>query len=244
MASMSDRLLNVNGRRVLRELRDHHVLPKPVGDKLLERIPAVPLSAIVGKPEIRVLGTYCYADGYLPWCDLVALMSVVVDRAPRSILEIGTFNGYTTLLMALNLPEAEIHTIDLPEDFQDLGPRNGLVKDDFHLIASRRVGCEYRAEPSVKTIHQHFGDTAEYDLPAAEFYFIDGSHTYSYARNDTERALASGAAKTLVWHDCDRHHCGVTQVLVEMLEAGRPVRRIAGTNLAILDVAAPVAAQA
>jgi hypothetical protein len=234
MPSFSAHLMNVSLDKILRKLRNMGVLPKPSAEKLLVRIPEVSLSEIVSKPTIRVVGTYSYVDGYLPWCDILGLISVLVDRSPRTILEVGTFNGYTTRLMALNLPDAEIHTIDLPEDFKDTG--TGQEKDDFHLILSRRVGFEYRADPSVKSIQQHFGDTAEYIFPAAEFCFIDGSHTYSYARNDTEKALASGATKTLVWHDCDRFHPGVTGWLVEMIQAGYLIRRIKDTNLAILDV--------
>jgi hypothetical protein len=236
MPLFSARLMNVNLSKILRELRNRGVLPKPSAEKLLDRIPVVSLSEIVSKPTIRVVGTYSYVDGYLPWCDILALMSILVDRSPRTILEVGTFNGYTTRLMALNLPDAEIHTIDLPEDFKDTGAGTRPPKDDFHLIAARHVGFEYRADSSIKSIQQHFGDTAEYMFPVAEFCFIDGSHTYFYARNDTEKALASGAAKTLVWHDCDRFHPGVTSWLIEMIQAGYPVRRIEGTNLAILNV--------
>jgi hypothetical protein len=177
MPSFSERLMSVNLDVILRKLRNKGVLPKPSAEKLLDRIPKILVSEIVSKPTIRVVGTYSYVDGYLPWCDILALLSVLVDRSPRTILEVGTFNGYTTRLMALNLPDAEIHTIDLPEDFKDTDA--GLQKDDFHLIAGRRVGSEYRADPSIKCIQQHFGDTAEYVFPVAEFCFIDGSHTYS-----------------------------------------------------------------
>jgi hypothetical protein len=236
MSSFGELLMNIDLNRILRKLRDMGVLPKPLGYKFLDRIPTVPLSEIVSKPTIRVVGTYSYVDGYLPWCDILALMSVLVDRSPHTILEVGTFNGYTTRLMALNLPDAEIHTLDLPEDFTDTGTGSGLPKDDFHLIGARRVGSEYRSDPSIKSIQQHFGDSAEIVFPIAEFCFIDGSHTYAYARNDTEKALASGAAKTLVWHDCNHLHPGVTSWLIEMIQAGHPVRRIEGTNLAILDV--------
>jgi hypothetical protein len=147
-----------------------------------------------------------------------------VDRAPKSLLEIGTFNVYTTRLMAMNLPGAQIHTIDLPETFND--GDSGMPKDDWHLISSRRVGAEYRADPSVNNVTQHFGDTAEYDFPAAEFFFIDGAHTYAYARNDTEKALKVPGAKTLTWHDCNSSHPDVNRWLVEMIQSGYPVRRV------------------
>ena len=234
--SVRQRIMDLSLSKVVRELRRRQLFPKVQAEKDLDVIPVCALTAIVSGPVIRVVGTYSYKDGYLPWCDLLALISVLVDRAPRSILEIGTFNGYTTRLMALNLPDAAIHTLDLPENFDGEKTEAGLVKDDFHLISARRVGSEFRQDKTITSIQQHFGDTASYAFPNAEFCFIDGSHTYSYVRNDTEKALATGNVKTLVWHDCDRYHPGVTKWLVEMLGAGHPVRRIEGTNLAILDV--------
>ena len=226
--------MHVSPASVVRKLRQRGLFPKTPGAALFEKIPPVALSEIVDRPFVRIEGSYAYTDGSLPLCDLLALLSVLVDRSPQTVLEIGTFNGYTTRLMALNLPKAKIHTIDLPEDFHDTG--TGLQKDDFHLIASRRVGAEFRADPSITTITQHFGDTAEYAFPPAEFFFIDGSHTYPYVRNDTEKALASPIAKVLMWHDCDPGHPDVNRWLVEMVQTGYPVRRIEGTNLAILQL--------
>jgi hypothetical protein len=168
---------------------------------------------------------------------------VLVDRAPRCMLEIGTFCGYTTRLLAMNMPTATIHTIDLPEDYDAGSDDVSIPKDDFHLIESRKVGSEYRSDPSITNVVQYFGDSATWDFRKAEdatFYFIDGSHTYEYARGDTEKALAAsrGRAATLLWHDCDRGHPGVLSWLNEMLSLGHPVRRIAGTNLAIMDTSA------
>jgi hypothetical protein len=212
--------------------------------EILARIPEVALTAIVsGHPIIKVDSTYSYYDGSLPWRDILAILGVLVDRAPRCLLEIGTFNGHTTRLLALNMPSATIHTVDLPEGFDVDLDSSPIPKDDFHLIASRKVGIEYRSDPTIKNVVQHFGDTATWDFGAAEgatFYYIDGAHTYEYARNDTEKALAAarGRDATLLWHDCDETHLGVVSWLEEMSSQGHPVRRIAGTNLAIMDVSA------
>ena len=89
---------------------------------------------------------------------------------------------------------------------------------------------------------QHYGDTATWDFRNAQgatFFFIDGSHTYDYARNDTEKALAvsRGHHATFVWRDCDEDHPGVVRWLRDMIAAGHPVRRIAGTHLGILETA-------
>jgi Methyltransferase domain len=215
----------------------------PINDckAALALIPEVALEEVVsGQPTIKVDSTYSYHDGSLPWCDILALLAVLVDRAPRAVLEIGTFDGYTTRLLALNRPSATIHTIDLPEDYNIESDGSLIQKDDFHLITSRRVGIAYRSDPSIANVVQHFGDTSVWEFGDAEgvsFYYIDGSHTYEYARNDTEKALAAsrGRDATFLWHDCDAQHPGVVNWLNEMLSQGHPVRRIAGTNLAIMD---------
>jgi hypothetical protein len=241
-ASFVDRLMHTSGVKVIQRLGENGLLPKLRRHRLLDAIPSTTIAEAVGNPIIRLDGSYTYFDGSLPWPDMAALLSLLVVHAPRTIFEIGTFNGHTTRLMAINLPEAEIHTIDLPQDFSKSGSNSqqgGLQKDDWHLISTRNVGSEYLRDPSIKSVTQHFGDTANYAFPAAEFFFIDGSHTYDYARSDTEKALATGTAKVLVWHDCDRYHPGVTQWLGEMVQAGYPVRRIEGTYLAFLELPSP-----
>ena len=90
---------------------------------------------------------------------------------------------------------------------------------------------------------QHFGDSADWDFGNAEgatFYLIDGAHTYEYVRSDTQKALAAarGREATLLWHDCDQWHPGIARWIGEMATAGHPVKRIAGTHLAVMDVPA------
>jgi Methyltransferase domain len=207
----------------------------------LALIPQAGLSEVVrNRPTIKVDSTYSYHDGSLPWCDIMALLAILVDRAPASVLEIGTFNGYTTRLLALNMPSSTIHTIDLPAGYDPGSDATSPVKDDLHLIASRNVGIKYRSDPSISNVVQHFGDTATWDFRDARdatLYYIDGAHTYEYARNDTEKALAASQDRdaTILWHDCDQDHPGVVRWLKEMSRDGYPVRRIAGTNLAIMD---------
>lgn len=226
--TLANRLMNLTVASVLRKAR---LIPNPErGD--LGRIPQTTMQEILTRhPIISVDGSYSYVDGSLPWCDIVALLSIAVDRSPKTVVEIGTLHGHTTRLLAMNLPHAQIHTIDLPED-PDLA--GGLRKDDFHLIGGRRLGEEYRADPSIRNVTQHLGDTATLPFPPAELFYIDGSHTYEYVKNDTQKAMAFSDAKTFLWHDCDTSHPGVTRWLREMIDAGHPVRRITGTNLAVL----------
>ena len=204
-------------------------------------LPKVPLEAVISsRPSIVIEGCYRYIGGGMPLEDMMPLLTILRDRNPGAVLEIGTFNGFTTRFMALNLPASTIHTLDLPEDF-DLEAHDGpLPKDDFHLIEKRRVGESYRSDPLVRNVVQHHGDSANWDFsnaPGAEFFLIDGSHTYEYARSDTEKSIAAarGRRSTFVWHDCDLNHPGVVRWLAEMVKGRYPVSQLFGTNLALMD---------
>jgi hypothetical protein len=201
-------------------------------------IPTIDLGEILGDRRPRIcLGVGPYEDGMLPVDQLVALLAILVCEQPREVLEIGTFMGHTTRQMAEALESAMIHTVDLPEAFSPAAPGDtGLQKDDFHLIERRVVGREFRALPIASRIRQHFADTASWDFRECghpTFFFIDGAHTYEYAKHDSEECytLCSGRG-VFLWHDCDSNHPGVQRLLSEWRSMGRDVRRISGTTLA------------
>ena len=196
--------------------------------------------AISARRSIIIDGSLAYADGSLGIQDQAALMSLLRDREPDVVLEIGTYNGATTRLIALNLPRAKIHTLDLPPDIssEELH-QSKLPKDDFHLIGNRRVGEAFLSDPAITNVTQHFGDSATWDfspVQGLDFVFIDGSHTYQYVRSDTIRCAEAAAGRaTFVWHDFDYCHYDVVRYLTEMASAGLPVRHIASTNMAMMD---------
>ena len=210
-------------------------------NRFLKRIPEIELRRLVRSfSPLFVDSRYVCVEGSLPWVDLVTLLTIACDRRPKAVLEIGTFYGHTARLLALNLPDSVVHTIDLPLAFDRKADDVVLPKDDFHLIKGRQVGAAFQGDHSIANIVQHYGDTAIWDFSQvqdASVFFIDGSHTYEYARNDTEKCLAAanGRPCTLLWHDCDGGHRGVIRYLAELACSGYPVRRIAGTNLAVLD---------
>jgi hypothetical protein len=209
--------------------------------KALSGIPEVKLDDLLGDGRASIrLEVQRYEDGMLATDQAVALASLAVLNDPAAVLEIGTFCGHTTKLLAQNLPRAVIHTVDLPPDFQaENDPVSLLPKDDFHLITSRSVGREFRGQPEAERIVQHFGDTARWDFaPArgASFFFIDGSHTYEYVKNDSEKCWAlCGGRGTFLWHDCGTGHPGVVRFLLEWRRnQRREIIRIRGTTLAYL----------
>lgn len=204
----------------------------------VQEIPEIGLSEILGdrKPCIK-LTVMRYEDGMLPSDQAMALLAILVAEQPLSVLEIGTFMGHTTRQMAENLEHSEIHTVDLPPNFSSTAqPPGAIPKDDFHLIEKRVVGREYKDRPCSARITQHFADTASWDfqgigIPA--FFFIDGSHTYEYCKNDSDKCFELAKGKgVFLWHDCDSRHPGVVKCISEWRLKGRDVRRIYGTPLA------------
>jgi len=201
-------------------------------------IPSVPLAELLGGKEVEItLKVRSCEEGVLPSEQAMALASLLVAAQPRAVLEIGTFMGATTRLMAENCHGATIHTVDLPLDFSLNDAPSGLLpKDDFQLISRRVVGRDFVGQPCAVRIVQHHADTAEWDFSAAgapSFFFIDGSHTYDYCRNDSDKCFALCRGKgVFLWHDCDHDHPGVLRCLCEWRAMGRDVRRIAGTPIA------------
>ncbi|MEX2526800.1 MAG: class I SAM-dependent methyltransferase [Gemmatimonadota bacterium] len=204
------------------------------------------------RPQVTVAPTHVGDDGSLaPW-ELLCVLMLARNRNPRGILEIGTYFGTTAYNLALNLPHTHIHTVDLDprvgagagteaSTHGEVQPGLALPADDFHLIRNRRLGEDFLNTPEARRITQHLGDSARVDLSAAAgkvtFCFIDGSHTYEYARNDTLRAVELlPSPGTLVWHDCSPAHPGVMKWLREMATAGVAVRRVRGTTLAVADI--------
>ncbi len=209
-------------------------------------IPEIKLTDLVGNsaPTASVQVPQ-YADGALPPEQALTIAAIAIAIEPRIVLEIGTFTGYTTNLLAENLPEAVIHTVDLPRDYCAASDTNVLRKDDWHLIESREVGLTFGGRETGRRIIQHFSDTASWDFrnaAGANFFFIDGSHTYDYCRSDSEQCFElCGGKGFFVWHDCDIQHAGVVRLLSEWRKSGREIVRVLGTSLALWNSLAPKA---
>jgi hypothetical protein len=212
--------------------------PEDLVREHMKRIPVVHLDQLLGDRKCQIrLRVMKYEDGMMPYSDALGLLSILVAENPSQVLEIGTYMGHTTRAMAENLETATIHTIDLPSDFsakEDVG--NLPPKDDFHLIARRIVGREFKGQPCERRIVQHLGDTAVIDLTRIgrpTFFFIDGSHTYEYCKSDSDKCLSlCPKGGTFLWHDCDEMHPGVIKFILEWRAQGRNIVRIQAMNLA------------
>lgn len=139
--------------------------------------------------------------------ELNAILMGLLQTDARRVLEIGTFDGNTTLNMAANLPEdGQVVTIDLPVEgdtdyaleLKDSGLRN--------VTDRQRVGEQFLEDPLKARIQQVYGDSAKVDFDALggpfDFAFIDGCHDYEYVKSDTENVLGVMRKGGIVmWHD-------------------------------------------
>jgi predicted O-methyltransferase YrrM len=173
----------------------------------------------------------------------LAVLALAAAQAPPGgeIIEIGTFDGRTTLNLALNAPsDAQIVTLDLPAGE---GTAFAIEESERTLVDKPVSGERFRScAPALRSvaarIRQVFGDSARYDWSPhrgrAGLVFVDGSHAYDYALKDSETAFGLVRAGGLVvWHDYGVWP-GVTRGLEE-LESTRKLglAHIRGTSLVV-----------
>ena len=131
---------------------------------------------------------------------------------PRTVFEIGTYNGFTTFHFAHNMEaQAEIFTLDLPADAALSSGQGKLSYDDKLVIELSRKNIHnriYRGTPQESKIAELFGDSRTFDyspyLGRMDLVFIDGNHSGDYVRSDTENAFRMLSPRGVVlWHDFD-----------------------------------------
>ncbi len=156
-----------------------------------------------------------------PIADVVMLAKIALCLKPKRILEVGSYRGYTTKILAEHTP-AEAHIVAFDRD-----PRHGEAYSNLPLAAKieRRVGA-ISTETFASDPH------GNYDL-----IFLDADHSYAAVRHDTEVLLPLlKQSGIFVWHDYANwgrfsRTNGVPEVLRELAHS-LPVAAIAGSWLA------------
>lgn len=179
--------------------------------------------------------------GGVSFLELLVLSALVSKSRPRAIFEIGTFEGRTTLNLAINAPQSQVYTLDLPPSQVD-ATALPIEQGERSCIEKPASGARFVGAPAADRIVQLFGDSATFDFGPYEgemdFVFVDGSHADAYVLNDTEialRLLRRGRG-VILWHDYGSWP-GVARVL-DQLYRSRPefqgLRHVEGTTLACL----------
>jgi len=182
----------------------------------------------------------------VPYTLLATIVSAV---RPKKIFETGTFRGVAALTMALNAPEAEVYTLDLPEEYSTAEVET-LSKGDKEWVRLSRtsIGFAFAGHPAGARIHQLRGNSITFDPPAflsdTDLCFIDGGHSYECVKADTETALKILSPNgVIVWDDYAWFIDGVREYLTELRKT-LPLHRIAGSQLVMYRRNQTLASQA
>lgn len=209
------------------------------------RIPVVNLERVLGR---EAEGHPIVLQGFLGHWGNVSIEEVakiaLVTRAvqPRTVLEIGTFNGMTTLQIALNAPKScKVYTLDLPA-----GAGPSFAHDELDTIVARQARGRFGTDLGSyfdgyhdREIVQLRGDSCTFDYGVAigtplDLVLVDGGHNYKTVRADTERTLPLLApGGVMLWHNyADLAYPDVTQYLGE-LSRDIPLMQLRNTMIAI-----------
>lgn len=225
------------GRRLSHKLRGRQ-------GRRLQRVglPAVSWRDCVRQRETKL---YCpgKANGNVRLEELAILNLLAADCEPGdAIFEIGTFDGRTTLNLALSShASVPVYTLDL---LPDTDTAHALDPGERHMVDKPQPGTRLekamQQNPALAArITQLYGDSALFDFSpyrqSCGMVFIDASHTFEYVLSDTHAALAmSRPGGVIVWHDYGIW-AGVTRALETLRESdGLDIVNIRGTSLAYL----------
>jgi len=209
--------------------------------KLFQKI--IPLISIEEITENTIPEIFLneFEDGNISNYEIECICRIVKIFSPAAIFEIGTFNGRTSLNMAINIgTESKIYTLDLPQKFiskTKLRIKSGEIK----FINKEISGKQFIGTPYEKKIIQIYADSAKYNysqyLNTIDLVFIDGSHSYEYVINDTKIALKllRNGKGIIIWHDYGWNE--VVQALNEFYQKDRRflgLKNIAGTSFVFI----------
>ena len=173
--------------------------------------------------------------------ELCKICLIVKWLQPRRILEIGTYNGLTTLQMALNAPpDCVTYTLDLaPEQaaLVHLSKLDDLVAREFRKRFNTATGSYFTGRSDLN-VKQLLGNASEFDYSIIDgpldLIFVDAAHDYLHLRIDTENAFRLlGKNGVILWHDYAQvTYPDVTRCLTEYARKYR-IWRLRNTNLAV-----------
>ena len=170
--------------------------------------------------------------------ELSCILMGMKEVNAKKVLEIGTFNGNTTLNLANNLADqGQVVTIDLPVE-GDTSYALKIDGADLRNMTDRRVvGEQFKGHPLERNIQQVFGDSAKIDFRKLggpfDFAFIDGCHDYAYVKSDTDNVLqVMRSGGVIMWHDYAMME-PVSRAVDEYRDRINDLCAIEGTRLAV-----------
>jgi predicted O-methyltransferase YrrM len=205
------------------------------------RLPKVSLETLTPNDTAVQLWALDSVDGNVTDRELLTIARLVVATNAKSLFEFGTFDGRTTLNLAMNAgADANVWTLDLPASAAE-STSAPLHPHETHYAMKEASGVRYRGTVAESRITQLYGDSGTFDFTAyaksIDLAFVDGSHAYSYVINDSLHAIEMvRPGGTILWHDYARWD-DVTRALDDLKRVRAEfagLQWIEGTTLAVL----------
>ena len=140
--------------------------------------------------------------------DLEAWILCMMSKISKNIFEFGTCSGKTTYLLALNSPnDAKITTLTIKSGEKVIISK-GESKAAFRNILNESKYEEFMFTNTdvEKKIKVRFINSLNFNeqefINKCDLIFIDGGHTYSIVKNDSEKAFKMLSKNGYIfWHD-------------------------------------------
>lgn len=141
--------------------------------------------------------------------ELCKICLIVKWLKPKRILELGTYNGMTTLQMAKNAPsDCTTYTLDLNSDQAaslKLSKLDELVSKHLKSKFNTATGSYFTSAKELNIV-QLWGDTANFDYSVVDgpvdLIFIDAAHDYENKKIDCENAFRLLSDNgVILWHN-------------------------------------------
>ena len=145
-------------------------------------------------------------EGHVSILELLILSAFASKlNETQNVLEIGTFEGITSLNCSLNAKYSKVYTLDLPLDhsLDELQDKEYLDYDKELINSDNRRSDILK---KISNVIQLYGDSTKYDFSKTDYSmaFIDGGHDYQTVKSDTENILKYiNKPGSVFWHDYD-----------------------------------------
>ena len=207
--------------------------PKKISENLLGPGDNLIIQSFSVPSSYNVVGM---TSDYESW--ILSCLSKVSDN----IFEFGTCSGKNTMLMALNSKEnSKIISLTINQNqskklILDKNDNNISYRNILHESSYEKFlfsGKEIEKKIEVVFIDSREFDTKKY-LRKFDLIFIDGGHTYSVVKSDTNKAFEMLSSKgIIIWHDyvVGKESCKDICKLIDEIEKEKKIFHIKNTSM-------------